>query len=72
MGVAGAAGLFVSIIVNELSHSLGARRYGLPVKGITLFISGGVSEMEDEPPNPRAEFPMATDVGTAALLSLLV
>jgi Zn-dependent protease/predicted transcriptional regulator len=59
MGVAGAAGLFVSIIFHELWHSLIARRYGLPMKGITLFIFGGVAEMEDEPPSPRAEFLMA-------------
>ena len=59
MGVIGALGLFASIIFHELSHSLIARRYGLPMKGITLFIFGGVAEMSDEPPNPRAEFMMA-------------
>src|SRR5690606_10939269 len=40
MGIVGALGLFVSIIFHELSHSLVARRYGLPIKGITLFIFG--------------------------------
>ncbi|HZD54619.1 MAG TPA: hypothetical protein VE080_00055, partial [Candidatus Aquicultoraceae bacterium] len=38
MGVAGAAGLFLSIVFHEMTHSLVARRYGLPMKGITLFI----------------------------------
>ena len=59
MGVAGALGLFASIIFHELSHSLVARRYGMPIRGITLFIFGGVAEMEDEPPTAQAEFLMA-------------
>ena len=59
MGVIGALGLFSSIIVHEISHSLVALRFGIPMKGITLFIFGGVSEMDEEPPNPRAEFTMA-------------
>ena len=59
MGILGAAGLFLSIIFHELSHSFIARRYGLPMKGITLFIFGGVAEMSDEPPSARAEFAMA-------------
>jgi Zn-dependent protease/predicted transcriptional regulator len=59
MGVAGAIGLFVSIIFHEFSHSLVARRFGIPIKGITLFIFGGVAEMDDEPPSAKAEFSMA-------------
>jgi Zn-dependent protease/predicted transcriptional regulator len=59
MGGVGAIGLFLSIIFHEMSHSLVARRYGLAMKGITLFIFGGVAEMEDEPSTPKAEFLMA-------------
>lgn len=59
MGAVGALGLFVSIILHELSHSLVARRFGIPMKGITLFIFGGVAEMDDEPPSAKAEFFMA-------------
>jgi Zn-dependent protease len=59
MGIVGAMGLFLSIIVHEFSHSLVARRYGMPMKGITLFIFGGMAEMSDEPPRPKAEFMMA-------------
>ncbi|MGA1796532.1 MAG: site-2 protease family protein [bacterium] len=59
MGIAGALGLFASIIFHELLHSLVARRFGLPMKGITLFIFGGVAEMVEEPPSPRAELMMA-------------
>jgi len=54
MGVAGALGLFLSIIFHELSHSLMARRFGILMKGITLFIFGGVAEMSEEPPSARA------------------
>lgn len=59
MGAVGALGLFASIVFHELSHSLAARRYGLPMKGITLFIFGGVAEMDEEPASPKVEFIMA-------------
>ncbi len=59
MGIIGAAGLFFSILFHEFCHSLIARRFGLPMRGITLFIFGGVAEMEDEPPSPKVEFFMA-------------
>jgi Zn-dependent protease len=65
MGAAGAAGLFLSIIVHELSHSLVARHYGMSIKGITLFIFGGVAQMEGEPSNPKVEF-MTAVVGPLA------
>jgi Zn-dependent protease/predicted transcriptional regulator len=59
MGAAAALGLLISIVFHELWHSLIARRFGLRMKGITLFIFGGVAEMTDEPPSPQAEFFMA-------------
>lgn len=59
MGIAGALGLFFSIIFHEFSHSLVARRFDLPISGITLFIFGGVAHMEREPETPKSEFLMA-------------
>jgi Zn-dependent protease len=59
MGVAGAIGLFFSIVVHELSHSLVARRFALPINGITLFIFGGVAELHREPASSKSEFWMA-------------
>lgn len=59
MGIAGALGLFASIIFHELGHSVVARHYGIPMKGITLFIFGGVAEMTKEPPSAKSEFMMA-------------
>ena len=55
MGALGALGLFLSVVLHELSHALVARRFDIEMEGITLFIFGGVAEMRDEPPSPRAE-----------------
>lgn len=59
MGVIAMLGLFVSIVLHELAHSVVARAFGMEIKGITLWLLGGVAEMADEPPHPRAEFLMA-------------
>lgn len=56
MGVLGALGLFASILAHELGHAVVARRFDLPMRGITLFIFGGVAEMTKEPPSAKAEF----------------
>lgn len=59
MGIVGALGLFASIIIHELCHSLVARRFGMPMNGITLFMFGGVAQMEEESQTPQGEFLMA-------------
>ncbi|MEW5727565.1 MAG: site-2 protease family protein, partial [Pseudomonadota bacterium] len=59
MAGVGLIGLALSIIVHELAHSLVARRYDMPITGITLFVFGGVAEMSEEPATPKAEFLMA-------------
>src|SRR5262245_2115988 len=51
--------LFASVLIHEMAHSLVARRHGLKVSGITLHLLGGVSQLEDEAPSPRAEFLVA-------------
>ena len=68
MGGFAAAGLFVSIVFHETAHSLVARHYGLPIRGITLFVFGGVAEMTAEPNRPRDELLMAAAGPAASLL----
>lgn len=54
-----ASWLLLSIVFHETAHSLVARHYGVPIRGITLFIFGGVTEMSVEPNRPHDEFWMA-------------
>jgi Zn-dependent protease len=69
MGAATALGLLGSILFHEPAHSLVARRYGIRISGITLFIFGGVAEMETEPPSAQSELFMAI-AGPAASMVL--
>ena len=57
--VVAALTFFISILLHELAHSLMAKREGLPVKSITLFIFGGVSALGSEPRTPGQEFRVA-------------
>jgi Zn-dependent protease len=71
---------FLSVLAHELAHSLVAVAHGLPVRSITLFLFGGVSNLQREPESPGTEFTMAI-VGpltsivigiTAVLLGLVI
>jgi Zn-dependent protease/CBS domain-containing protein len=69
IGAVTAIMLFVSVLIHELGHSLVARRYEVPVKNITLFIFGGVSQITAEPPRPLPEFFIAV-IGPAISIVL--
>jgi len=69
IGIASAIILFASVLVHELSHSYVAKKHGLPIARITLFFFGGVSEMTEEPQDPKLEIKMAA---AGPLMSLLI
>ncbi|GLU48861.1 site-2 protease family protein [Nocardiopsis ansamitocini] len=48
--------LYVSVLIHELAHCVAARSFGLPVRRITLYMLGGVSEIEREAQTPGREF----------------
>jgi Zn-dependent protease len=56
LGVTSTGLLFVAILLHELSHSLMSKRYGIPVRSITLFIFGGISDISREPKSAHKEF----------------
>ncbi|GHO62217.1 peptidase M50 [Ktedonobacter sp. SOSP1-52] len=68
LGLVSALLLFVSVLLHELAHSFVARARGLPVKNITLFIFGGVSNIEREPRSAGADFQVAIVGPLASLL----
>lgn len=72
MGIAVAFGIFISIVFHEFAHSLVARHFGMEMRGITLFLFGGVAEMDAEPPNPRSEWLMAIAGPISSFLLALV
>jgi Zn-dependent protease len=59
VGIATAIVFFLSVVLHELGHSIVARHYGIPVNSIKLFVFGGVSQIETEPPSAKVEFLMA-------------
>jgi Zn-dependent protease len=54
-GAAAAVVFLAGVLAHELSHAVVARREGISVAGITLWLLGGVTRMTSEPATPRAE-----------------
>lgn len=67
-----AAGAFyASLLAHELAHALVARRHGVNVKGIVLWVFGGVAQLENDSPDPRAELEL-TAAGPATSFGLAI
>jgi Zn-dependent protease len=68
-GIAAAIVFVLSLLAHELAHAVVARRNGVPVEGITLWLFGGVARLSGEAPTPAAELRIA---GVGPLVSLLL
>ncbi|HEY2260978.1 MAG TPA: site-2 protease family protein, partial [Solirubrobacteraceae bacterium] len=64
--------LFASLIVHELGHALVARRQGIEVRQIDLFLFGGLTKMSRDAASPGEEFKIAVAGPVATLLVILV
>jgi Zn-dependent protease len=76
MGLVTSLLFFGSVLAHELGHANLALRDRIPVKGITLFLFGGVAQISQEPRSPGSEFRIAiagplTSLGLAGLFGLL-
>ncbi|MFD1321805.1 site-2 protease family protein [Micromonospora sonneratiae] len=70
--------LLGSVFLHELGHALTARRYGIGVRGITLELLGGYTEMDRDAPSPRVDLlvslagpAVSAVLGVAAVLATL-
>lgn len=68
-GIGAALIFFIGLLVHELSHAVVARREGLQVEGITLWLFGGMARMPGRMPGPGAELRVA---GVGPLVSALL
>ncbi len=69
LAVASAAGFFGSILLHEMGHAFAAKRSGIGIRTIRLWLFGGIAEMDQESPNPGTEFKVAV---AGPLVSLLI
>jgi len=59
MGLVTSLAFFACIVLHELGHAVVAKGRGMPIRGITLFLFGGVAELGEEPTSATTEFLMA-------------
>src|SRR5215207_6955211 len=72
VAVVAAVSFFASIVAHELGHALAARREGIAVEGIDLFLFGGVMKMSRDTDSPGAEFRVAVAGPLVTLLLVVV
>src|SRR5215210_8687089 len=71
VAVVAAVLFFGSILLHELGHALAARREGIEVTGIDLFLFGGVMKMSRDTDSPGAEFRVAA-AGPLVTLAIVI
>jgi Zn-dependent protease len=71
LAVLSAVGFFGSILLHELGHAFAARRNGIGIVGIQLWIFGGMARMDREADSPGAELKVAL-AGPLVTLALVV
>ncbi|WP_205325355.1 site-2 protease family protein [Glycomyces sp. YM15] len=71
-GLVAAVLFMASLFTHEIAHAVVAKRQGLEVEGITLWLLGGVSSIRGEASRPRADFAIAIVGPAASLASALV
>jgi Zn-dependent protease/CBS domain-containing protein len=59
LGIVAAVGLFVGVVLHELGHSLVAMRFGFPIASITLWLFGGVAQLDEMPEDWKQELLIA-------------
>ena len=69
MAAVATALFFASLLLHELGHAIQARREGMPIEGITLWVFGGVARLRGEPPSAGADLRVAA-AGPAVSLVL--
>jgi len=67
-GIGGAVVLLVSLLAHELAHAVQARRAGVEVSDVTLWLFGGVTRLGGQAPNPGAEFRLAASGPATSLV----
>ena len=67
-----AQAFLASLLAHELAHTLMARRYGMTVRRISLWIFGGLTDLDDDPPSPRSEAMIAAAGPVASLIVGLI
>ena len=75
LGLIGSLAVFISVVIHEFAHAVVARRLGIPIGNITLFLFGGVATILREPGTPADELKVAlagpgASVGLAVLFAL--
>ncbi len=72
VGAAAAVAFLASLLAHELAHALVARRDGIKVRSVTLWMLGGVTQLDSEPGTPRADLQVAVAGPAASLLTGVV